>query len=354
MQPEENPDVEIGRFLTEVARFPGIPPFMGEISVSSPGSEKTTVAMLQSLVPNDGDGWQWFLNELAQWLAGQSGDARHTAAQGVNLQAERVEILEDLTGAKATLDAAVLLGRRTAEMHLALSSAGDLPAFASEPMTAKDLERDAQRIEEQIKSTLDALKLKLPSLSDGACDAAGLLIARRPELLKRARTVVDVGETGQRIRIHGDFHLGQTLRTRATWANKSGDFVVIDFEGEPARSIEERRRKQSPLKDVAGMMRSFSYAAYTAANQVLAGNENEKDRERLTGWAQCWQDAASAEFLWAYGETAARNGDLLPDPAAAQVLLEAYLLEKALYEVLYELNHRPEWLRIPISGILQL
>jgi maltose alpha-D-glucosyltransferase / alpha-amylase len=354
VQPEENPDVEIGRFLTEVARFTGIPPFMGEISVSSPGSEMTTVAMLQGLVPNDGDGWQWFVTELAEWLGGMGGEAPPAAAQGLNLRATRMEVPKDLAGAKATFDAAALLGRRTAEMHLALSSSADVPAFTPEPMTEKDLERDAQRIEEQIKSTLDALKLKLPSLSDGTCDAAGLLIARRPELLKRARTIVDVDATGKRIRIHGDFHLGQTLRTRTNGTDESGNFVVIDFEGEPARSIEERRRKQSPLKDIAGMLRSFSYAVYTAVDRVLAGSENENDRERMTRWAERWQDAASAEFLWAYGDTAARNGGLLPEPKAAQVLLEAYLLEKALYEVLYELNHRPEWLRIPICGILQL
>jgi maltose alpha-D-glucosyltransferase/alpha-amylase len=168
---------------------------------------------------------------------------------------------------------------------------------------------------------------------------------------------MEVEAAGQRIRIHGDYHLGQTLRTKAragAEANGNGDFVVIDFEGEPARSIEERRRKQSPLKDVAGMIRSFSYAAYTAVDRALAGNGKGKDRESLTGWAQHWQQVASAEFLRAYDETMGRRAGLLPEPKVAQVLLEAYFLEKALYEVLYELNHRPEWLRIPISGILSL
>ncbi len=357
LQPEENPDVEIGRFLTEVAHFHRIPPFFGEISISSPGSEKTTVAMLQGLVPNDADGWQWFVNEISTWLGDTSGKSAPLVTPGLTFEAAHQAVPRDLAGAEATLGAAALLGRRTAEMHLALSSSADLPAFVPEPMAAKDLARDAERIEEQIKSTLDALKLKLPTLDDRTCDAAGLLIARRPELLAKARTVTDLEGTGQRIRIHGDFHLGQTLRTRTeagTAADKSGDFVVIDFEGEPARPIEERRRKQSPLKDVAGMIRSFSYAAYTAVDRALAGNEHEKDRESLTGWAQHWQNAASEEFLLAYGETATRNAGLLPEPKAAQVLLEAYLLEKALYEVLYELNHRPEWLRIPISGILAL
>jgi len=344
LEPEENPDVEIGRFLTDNADFSGIPPFLGEISISSPGTEKTTVAMLQGLVPNDGDGWQWFVDELSQWLAGVSGKAAPVVNSNLNFQ---------------TLGAAALLGQRTGEMHLALSSSTDLQAFVPEPMTAKDLARDADRIEEQIKSSLDALKLNLPTLDDRTCDAAAMLIARRPELLKKARTLADLKETGQRIRIHGDFHLGQTLRTKAD-ANMgsnnggTGNFVIIDFEGEPARSIEERRRKQSPLRDVAGMIRSFSYAAYTAVDRALAGKRLEEERGSLSEWAKQWQQAASAAFINAYGETAALNANLLPEPKAAQVLLEAYLLEKALYEVLYELNHRPEWLRIPISGILSL
>ena len=250
-----------------------------------------------------------------------------------------------------------MLGRRTAEMHLALSSSADLAAFVPEPMTTNDLARDVQRIEAQIKATLDALKAKLPSLEDGTSDAAGLLISRRPELFKKARTALNIESAGQRIRIHGDFHLGQTIRTKQSAhaaADMNGDFVIIDFEGEPARSIEERRRKQSPLKDVAGMLRSFSYAAHTAINRAAAGEERTSVRENLAGWAQRWQHAASAEFLWAYGETAASRAGLLPEPQAAQALLEVYLLEKALYEVLYELNHRPDWLHIPISGILTL
>jgi maltose alpha-D-glucosyltransferase / alpha-amylase len=357
LQPEENPDVEIGRFLTEIAHFSGIPPFLGEISISSPGTAKTTAAMLQGQVPNDGDGWQWFVNELSQWLAGVIGEAPPVVESNLKFQVASGEKPKGLDDLRTTLNAAALLGRRTAEMHLALSSSADLQAFIPEPMTTSDQSRDAERIEEQIKSTLDALKLKLSTLDDNTCEAAALLIARRTELLKKARTVMDLKDAGQRIRIHGDFHLGQTLRTKVK-ANASpdigGDFVIIDFEGEPARSIEERRRKQSPLKDVAGMIRSFSYAAHTAVDRTIAGNQLEEDRDSLAEWAKQWQQAASAEFLMAYGETAALNASLLPEPNAAQVLLEAYLLEKALYEVLYELNHRPEWLRIPISGILSL
>jgi maltose alpha-D-glucosyltransferase/alpha-amylase len=355
LQPEENPDVEIGRFLTEVAHFSSIPNFLGEISTSQPGSEKTTVAMLQRLVPNQGDGWQWVVNEVSHWLAGLVGRAAPSSTSAANFHGRRVPVPKTLEGAQAALEAAALLGRRTAEMHLALSSSEDLPAFVPELMTATDLARDAERVEAQIKSTLDTLKLKLTVLDDAACDAASLLISRRPELIRRARAIADLEPSGQRVRIHGDFHLGQTLRTaKDAQTGQGGDFIVIDFEGEPARPIDERRRKQSPLKDVAGMIRSFSYAAYSAVDQAIAGADQAAATRDLNGWAQLWYHAASAQFLWAYTDVAARNQDLLPTAETAQVMLEAYLLEKALYEVLYELNHRPRWLQLPIGGILAL
>jgi maltose alpha-D-glucosyltransferase/alpha-amylase len=358
LQPAENPDVEVGRFLTEVAHFPWIPPFLGEVSLSSRGSEKTTVAMLQGLVKNHGDGWQWFLDELTDWFAGIINQPAPESSQVPDVLGPRNPIPEHLAPARATLEAAALLGRRTAEMHLALSSSADVAAFAPEPMSADDLERDAARIETQVKSTLDALKLKLATLDDAVCDAAALLLSRRPALFQRARSLASVEASGLRIRIHGDYHLGQTLRTNSgSHSGTEDDFVLIDFEGEPARTIEERRRKQSPLKDVAGMMRSFSYAAYSALDRFLAaGNEDRQppDSVALAAWAHLWQTTASAQFLHAYTDAAASNPVLLPRPESAQALLDAYLLEKALYEVLYELNHRPAWLRIPINGILTL
>ncbi len=155
--------------------------------------------------------------------------------------------------ARPSLEAAALLGRRTAEMHLALSIPADAPAFAAEPFTQEDLERDARRIEAQVASTMEALKLKLPTLDDPTTDTAGLLLSRRLELIARSRAITDFIAAGQRIRIHGDYHLGQTLRVAGAAtgpetepAARSGDFVLLDFEGEPARSLAERRQKQSP------------------------------------------------------------------------------------------------------------
>jgi maltose alpha-D-glucosyltransferase/alpha-amylase len=361
LQPEENPDVEVGRFLTDVAHFKRIPPFLGEISLNSSSAKKTTLALLQGLVENQGDGWHWYLDQLAGWLpAAAQQTAPQTSTVPVWLR-EPESIPESLKPIRPTLEAAALLGTRTAELHLALSSSTTLAAFAAEPLTGAELAHDAARIELQIKSAFDALKFKLPKLDDSTSDLAGLLLSRRPELIQRARSIQSVAIAGQRIRIHGDYHLGQILRVAAksngsvAETNPGGDFVLIDFEGEPARSIEERRRKQSPLKDVVGMMRSFAYAAFSAVDRVFPSEgrvDHAIDQAALVGWAKLWQDVAIAQFLFSYREGIAGNPDLLPPPKEAQILLDAYLLEKALYELLYELDNRPSWVGIPLNSML--
>ena len=243
------------------------------------------------------------------------------------------------------LEAAALLGRRTAELHLALATDTRDDAFQSEPLTAPDLELDAQRIAAQIAATLDALKVRIAALTDETADDAATVLSRRVELLARAHAITGGDASGQRIRIHGDYHLGQVLRAK-------NDFVLLDFEGEPARPLEERRRKQCPLKDVAGMLRSFSYAAWSGLDQYVQRHPDRQ--EALEPWARLWQSAVCTEFLKAYRQTAAARPDLLPQPAQADRLLRAYLLEKALYELLYELNNRPAWVRVPLAGILAL
>jgi maltose alpha-D-glucosyltransferase / alpha-amylase len=360
LEPGENPDAEIVRFLTEVAHFERIAPFLGEIWVIRDDRERTTAALLQGFVANDGDGWDWFLKQLSGFfnsVEALPAPAKMPAASFVSDGALQREALDH---AGSWLEAAACLGRRTAEMHLALATPTSEPAFAAELFAPEDLARDARRIDEQITSTLETLKLKLSTLKDLIADDAALLLSRRINLFTRANAITASGAAGQRIRIHGDYHLGQTLRTpkppRASKKN-AGDFVLLDFEGEPARPLMERRQKQSPLKDVAGMIRSFSYAAYSGLDQFLSTNPERMyspDCERITGWALLWQNAASTEFLRAYRETIAANPALLPPPHQSQSLLSAYLLEKALYELLYELNNRPTWLHIPLAGILAL
>jgi maltose alpha-D-glucosyltransferase/alpha-amylase len=384
LQPGENPDVEIGRFLTEVAHFPRVAPFLGEITITPPGGEKTTVAMLQGLIANEGDGWQWFLDRLAGFFKSVASLPAPPEFPTPTFNTEQEISREALQHAGPSLAAAALLGQRTAEMHLALAIPTEDPAFAAEPFTAENLNRDARRIEAQITAALEALKAKLPTLTDVIADDAALLLSRRRELFARVKAITTSDVAGQRIRIHGDYHLGQTLRTPAPLDNPdsakgtgfspyisaakstgalapegtaadSGDFVLLDFEGEPARPLAERRQKQSPLKDVAGMVRSFSYAAHAGLDLFIGDHGDHATRAGdPAAWARLWQNAASAEFLRAYRATVSANPHLLPPPHQAQTLFSAYVLEKALYELLYELNNRPAWLRIPIGGILSM
>jgi maltose alpha-D-glucosyltransferase/alpha-amylase len=360
LQPGENPDVEVGRFLTEVAHFDRIAPFLGDITMTSIAGEKTTLAMLQGLVANDGNGWTWFLRGLQDFFRRiPSG----TDAPEVPLpEFLRAALCPAEVSAIAgeTLDAAATLGRRTAELHLALSSAANDPAFAPELASHGDLARDAEQIEAQLRSALDALKSKFSILDEPIADQAARLIAKRHELMNRSRSLSGISAAGQRIRIHGDYHLGQTLRIGEDPAmdrQAHGDFILLDFEGEPARPLSQRRQKQSPLKDVAGMLRSFSYAAFAALREYQGSSDRADgatEHGRLEKWAKAWENSASAEFLRGYRETIGNNPSLLPGAKEVQALLEAFLLEKALYELLYELNNRPAWILIPITGILSL
>jgi len=308
--------------------------------------------MLQGLVENEGDGWQFTLEELARYYesvaTAQPLTNTGVAPSFLDESGTRAIPVAAREHAGLSLDAAALLGRRTAELHLALATPSDNAAFTPEPFTAETLEADATRLYAQSARTLNALKRGLTALPDEpTADAAALLLSRRLELLRRSRAITEVApdEAGQRIRIHGDYHLGQLLRSR-------GDYVILDFEGEPARPLAERRAKQSPLRDVAGMLRSFSYAAHTGLDAYVQRHPGAA--KSLEPWAQLWQNAVSSEFLAAWRVTIAANSHLTPQPQQAHRLLVAYQLEKALYELLYELNNRPTWVRIPLAGILTL
>ncbi len=349
LQPGENPDTEIGRFLTETAHFPQIAPFLGDITLTPEKGEPTTVAMLQGLVKNEGDGWQWTQDHLSHFydsVAALPSPNDLGVSPTLLLQTDPPALAREHAG--PYLDAAALLGRRTAEMHLALATPTENPAFAAEPFTSEDLYADASRIDNQLSRSLDALQGGLHRLTGVAAESAVRVLNWRVDLSSRARAIVSATSTGfgQRIRIHGDYHLGQVLRSR-------GDFVILDFEGEPAKGLAERRAKQSPLRDVAGMLRSFSYAAYASLNAFT--KQRPDDAKNLDAWAILWQNAVSMEFLRAYRLTIdAKNPRLIPEPEQAQRLLNAYVLEKALYELLYELDNRPTWVRIPLAGMLAL
>jgi maltose alpha-D-glucosyltransferase/alpha-amylase len=338
LRPGENPDVEIARFLTDTAHFDHTPAYLGDLHRSD---DSTTLAFLQAFAPNQGDGWTWTLDELARFYA------EVAALPGPASGAQRGALPQ----AAGYLEAAALLGRRTAELHLALATPTDNLSFRAEPYTDDDLGQERERIQAQLEAALEALQDALPNLPAAAAVAVQAALAQRPQLLGRIHALTgDPAAFGQRIRIHGDYHLGQLLRTGA--AGTTPDFLIVDFEGEPARSLAERRRKQSPLRDVAGMVRSFGYAAQSGLAAVV-----EKDAALgpiLAPWAEAWERAAAGAFLDAYRSTIAANAALTPAPAQAEALLTALLLEKALYELLYELNNRPAWLPIPLNGLLAL
>ena len=346
-----NPDVEIGRFLTEHTPFRSIAPFGGAVEYTAAGEESATVALLQGLVQNEGDGWQWTLEELARYYEGALA-SQFPASQlpkstdPINPKGSAMQHARDAAG--IYLDAACTLGRRTAEMHLALAGNTQDPAFTPEPMSGEYLQELRSELAENGARAFDTLRSSLGSIgaeSEELVELAGLLISRRRVILGRFARLSTVASGALRTRVHGDYHLGQVLRAKS-------DFVILDFEGEPARPLFERRAKHSPMKDVAGMLRSFSYAAHAAIARIVS--RRPQDAEQLEPWARLWEAAVSQEYLKSYRETLAQSLVVPQNEKAFQDLLDVYLLDKALYELVYELNNRPAWVRIPLLGILQL
>ncbi|WP_017761199.1 maltose alpha-D-glucosyltransferase [Pseudacidovorax intermedius] len=324
VQPGINPELEIGRFLTETVRFANCVPVAGAIEYHGNDGTVMTLGLLQAFVPNQGDAWEYTLAYLERALA------EHQAAP----EAAQVD-----HGAFLTLMR--LLGQRTAEMHLAFASApADDPAFAPEPLTSKDREALRLRAHDDARATMSLLAERLPTLGEGAQGDAQQLIERQAQLLERIAAFDGVGTGGIKTRLHGDYHLGQVLVSR-------NDFILIDFEGEPARSIDERRAKGPALRDVAGMLRSFNYARWSALKRVA---QNVDELARLNAVAADWEAAVRTAYLGGYRDTLAHAGAEAPDEA----LMSLFEIDKALYELRYELNNRIDWAQVPLQGLLAL
>ena len=345
IEPAANPEFEIGRFLT-TRQFARIPALIGALEYLRPGFEPGTLAVVQTSVKHQGSGWDFTIDELRRYyerVAAREGPEDRKGVEpreGLDAPPPLFVALENWY-----LTSAATLGRRTAELHLALASAADSPAFRPEPIDRASLDVLADDMRAHASASLDLLASRLASLNDASRPIAEAVLAARAGLLARFDDVRRLRHAGTRIRVHGDYHLGQVLRTEE-------DFVILDFEGEPARSIAERRAKQSPLKDVAGMVRSFGYAAYAAlfAFTVHAPDEYAP----LAPWADTWEHWATDAFLKGYA-AAAGDSPLLPrDRGERDALLTAFTLDKALYELGYELNNRPDWVRIPLVGIQKL
>ncbi len=341
-------DFEVGRFLTEKAGFPRTPKTLGILEFRRARREPIAVGTLRELIPNQGQAWELMLEVVGRYFEEVSGEAHRldkldtgpASAFALSDQDLPDDVAEVLGSAPLT---AAVLGQRTGELHLALASDPDDPAFSPEPMTGDELKALSARLRAQLQASLAALKERIGSLPDVLRPLADEILDARPGLLDRVARVPEAGEGLVKIRVHGDYHLGQLL-----W--KENDFYILDFEGEPGRTVEERRAKQSPLKDVAGMLRSFDYVAYSVLFQNA--RVHPEALERLEPWAKIWQAWMSAEFLKAYRKVAAR---LLPaDSNSARQLLDLLRLEKALFELHYELDYRPDWVRIPMMGVLHL
>jgi maltose alpha-D-glucosyltransferase/alpha-amylase len=321
----ENPDLEVGRFLTLRARFPHVPQLAGFARHVGPAGDRT-VAVLTTFVANEGDGWTWTLARLRDYYAA----ARTQQPSG------------PVTAPTDYLAAARRLGEITGELHVALASDPDEPAFAPEPVTPPDLEAWGAAVVAQVAGAVAELR-DVPAAAAGP----GLerVLARAGTAAARIRHAIGrlAGVPLWKTRVHGDYHLGQVLRV----AGPGDRFAILDFEGEPARPLAERRARHSPLRDVAGMLRSFTYASWAGLFEAAG-----EDVAAWEPWRAAWEGAAGAAFLQGYlAATVERGVKLVPaSPDVLALLLSVFSLEKAAYEVSYEINNRPAWLPIPLAA----
>jgi maltose alpha-D-glucosyltransferase/alpha-amylase len=331
-----NPDVEITRFLTEHTNFPNVPAFVGAIEYQRPKAEPKVVCLLQRAVTSEGDVWTLVLDALGRYY-------ERVLGRKADLQNEVTPpgaVLDELIGGVHP-EKTKLLGQRTGELHLALASYPDDAAFRPEPFNAMAQRSVYQNMRASLRRAFTLLEKRLYDLPAAFRDEAKEVLDTEEEILAREKRLLDRRTNAAKIRIHGDYHLGQLLYT-------GKDFVILDFEGEPARPLSERKLKRSALRDVAGMMRSFQYAAYSALWQPAMRKEDVPFLER---WADLWYRHMASVFLQSYLETTG-NAVFIPENSEdLQIMLEAYLLDKAVYEIGYELNNRPAWVVIPVRGI---
>ncbi|HEY7395860.1 MAG TPA: hypothetical protein VH559_13490, partial [Gemmatimonadaceae bacterium] len=314
LTPGVHPDVEVGRFLTTRAKFENTPALLATLLLEG-GHEAIVAGMVQEYLPGSTDAWSYALDRGRSYFAAPA----------------------DREGVNAFVEDAKRLGAVTRALHAALASDDDDPAFAAEAAEPEDLDRWAHRTQQSVRDALALLERQVssPSFPKDHVAEAQALVKRRDHYLGWINEIADQlgDDLGMRTRTHGDYHLGQILRAR------SGEFMVIDFEGEPARSLAERREKTSPLRDVAGMLRSIAYAASTLAMTVGRGAAPHVRELRTARWER---DARSA-FLSSYFATS-EDEVILPDSLAnATHLVTLFETEKAFYELSYELNNRPAW-----------
>jgi maltose alpha-D-glucosyltransferase/alpha-amylase len=327
-----NPEVEVLGHLTG-AGFRFVPRLLGTAQFRR-GDEAITIGVAQQALPAERDGWDYAVEKVGQFLGRVAATASPDPDAERGASADGVPPWMEET-APEMLELARTLGVRTAELHAALAGA-DAPALRPLPATVEDHATFAARVAEELEATRALLGEHAGALNGFPDDDAWDRTRARLDALRA------VGETGQRVRVHGDYHLGQTLVA-------DGEVFLLDFEGEPARPLEERRRRDYALRDVAGMLRSLNYAAFAP----LLQREEAAPAPAQEAWAGALARGCEATFLDAYYRTAGDAAFVLP-PALRRPFLWAYLLDKALYEVRYELGHRPAWVRLPLRSLQRL
>ncbi|MBW3631165.1 MAG: putative maltokinase, partial [Gemmatimonadetes bacterium] len=342
-----NPDLEISRFLTESTDFRSFPTLAGWIDYSGAEGDGSLAGLFE-FVPNGGDAWSYTLKSLQRFFLAAS----RSAADPRSISGQ--ESLRRMGGDYFT--AAGHLGEVTARMHLALASAGpDQPDFTPEPITEDAARRAIDVIQRHLGAVMEDVARRIDAIPGSFPPAIRNEVANVVRDVANLRVMVEdlriLHTSGSRnARVHGDYHLGQVLRGQG--GGEDREWIVLDFEGEPARPLQERREKMSPLKDVAGMLRSFDYALRTAVSQQQPSDITM--RAAMESWGGAWLTAVRDSFLGSYRATMAGSG-LVPDDATAfERVLAVFELDKAVYELGYEMNNRPDWLWIPVHGILAI
>lgn len=327
LEPGTHPELEVSRFLTEVAGFANTPALLGWVERAN-SSGSTTLCVMQELVPEAKDAWGHVTGYLNGRVAGFGEGEAEPAGD-----ADSIAFLR-------------LLGRRTAELHRALATPGGGDAFTPEPVTPERLRDWAGGVRVLAKQVLERLCATSATLDPAIALSASALAESEATVMARIDALIPANADFHAMRLHGDYHLGQVLVSR-------GDVQIVDFEGEPMRPLIERRVKHCILRDVAGMLRSIAYAAAMARDAVPPGFDGASSDAR-TAWLAWWEGAASAAFLDGYRDAIGDCPGFPQDPKAATGLLKLFLLEKALYEVGYELANRPGWVAIPLAGVLAI
>jgi trehalose synthase-fused probable maltokinase len=335
-----NPDLEMCGFLTEKAQYQHTPQLLGALEYRGARGLGMTQGILQGFVPNQGDAWQYTMKSISSFY----NEVGKNSAEGYVADSQS-EAARELIA--PFLESVGLLARRTAELHLALVSpaAATEPDFAPEPFDDKFQRSFEDALLELRNRIFGQLRHAQDRLPENAKAKVEKVLASEPQIIERFHAALSIPIRAVRTRIHGDYHLGQVLYTGA-------DFVIIDFEGEPARPLSQRRLKRSPLQDVAGMLRSFHYAAHAPLLASTGSvNVDERNREKLNGWAEVWSKWVSDRYLEEYLRTSRGAEYLPPSREEIMALLQLHVLEKAVYELGYELNNRPGWVAIPLEGI---